>query len=204
MYRGVPTASKILRKKEKERDDHILFEKLKSIQNRKNAYSLKRKSSNDRQIMTKNNYYKKRRETEIKRENKILASKMLSIENKNNPNKSIKPKLRKNPNKSKTRKKPPRSLNIQKRRREMMRITMDNISLMNRIQSMKSFYNPREIGKHNYKHQKLLEMHCEYPVVLENMGTNGKFFTDEENERSSLVRKINYSLRIIFFNFFLR
>ena len=134
-------------------------------------------------MLIKNNYYKNQRDLEINRENRILAAKMMNLEiqtkykKKNSKRVPLKrKKIRTSKSKGRYH---PRSLNSQKRKKEMLRITMDNITLMNRIQSMKSFYNPKEISRHNKRHQKLLELHCEFPMVIEKKNMRGKFFSDE-------------------------
>ena len=57
-----------------------------------------------------------------------------------------------------------KSLNQESRKKELLRITMDNISLMHRINSMKSFYNQNDWKEHNYNHHKYLKLHCEFPM----------------------------------------
>ena len=69
-----------------------------------------------------------------------------------------------------------------------MRITMDNINLMKRISSMKSFYNSKDVYKMNYKHQELLEMHCEYPLVIEEKMESRK------NQKSTISSHKNQSV----------
>ena len=80
MDRRIPTCSKILRKREKERADELLVKKLMNIKNRNNKYHRRKKRGRPKSL-AKNQYYKKQREKEILLENRMLAQKMISIEN---------------------------------------------------------------------------------------------------------------------------
>lgn len=53
------------------------------------------------------------------------------------------------------------------RRRELEKISVDNLILMNRIESMKSVYGVDNYVNHNLKRREVLELRCEYPVVIE-------------------------------------
>lgn len=132
-------------------------------------------------MIQKNNYFKKQRHTEIIRENQILTNKLKKIDScsytqnfkANPPKKSKKTKF---------------SLNNEKRKKEMMRITIENISLMRRITSMKSFYNPRSMTINNSKHIELVELHCEYPLILEKKerGQDSKYNSSSVHPQSSV------------------
>lgn len=60
MDRRIPVCSKILRKREKERADLLLVQKLTNIKNRSNKY-FKGKSRGRNKSLAKNHYYKKQR-----------------------------------------------------------------------------------------------------------------------------------------------
>jgi hypothetical protein len=80
MDRGIPKCSKIISKKEKDRADQLLVQKLTDIKNRRNQFPKKLERGRPA-TLPKNHYYKKQRDHEIKLENTALARKMINIEN---------------------------------------------------------------------------------------------------------------------------
>lgn len=60
-----------------------------------------------------------------------------------------------------------KSLNCEKRKKEMLRISLDNLNLRDRILGMKSLYNQDQWRDHTRKHFHYLKIHCEYPVLIE-------------------------------------
>lgn len=58
------------------------------------------------------------------------------------------------------------SLNKQQRKQEILRITMANLNLMGRIQSIKGSIASKSDVR-IYQHQKMLNMISEYPVIIE-------------------------------------
>lgn len=94
------------------------------------------------------------RELEIRRENLILAKKIKHIGEEYKINvKAIKkkpvspPKLKKSKTLAGY-----KSLNCEKRKKEMLRITLDNLNLRDRILGMKSMYNQDQWRDHTRKH----------------------------------------------------
>lgn len=183
MDRAIPAPSKILQRKKKERDDFKLYKKLKAIKNSESVYNFRnRKQKSKTRLPRGLSYGKIQQNREIQRENRILAKKMIEIESK-----SSMPRL-KPPNTTTTKEKmskekknkPKTSLNKNKRKKEILKISMDNIKIMNRIQSMKSFYDTQKWKKDTELHQERLKMHCEYPVVVE------KIFKKEKLQKSQI------------------
>jgi len=85
MDRGIPVSSKILQQKKKERDDEILYNKLKRIQNGNSEYCYRKDVENKKTAASsskkKNNYIGNLKKLEVHRENQILAKKIKETEN---------------------------------------------------------------------------------------------------------------------------
>jgi len=60
-----------------------------------------------------------------------------------------------------------KSLNYEKRKKEMLRVTLDNMNLRERIITMKSNYKKQDWRDHVRKHFDYLKNICEYPVLIE-------------------------------------
>lgn len=83
MDRSIPVSNKLLQQLKKERDDELLFKKLKQIQNGRSEYSYRtsqKKTQIDNQ-KRKNNFLVEMRHKEVNRENTILAKKIKEAEN---------------------------------------------------------------------------------------------------------------------------
>jgi len=84
-----------------------------------------------------------------------------------------------------------RSLNSIKRRRELVKITKDNLNLLNRIQSKKSCYNVIKWEKEEAQRTKFLKYACDYPLLLRNRAQNisSSFNTDLPRIRSIDIQR---------------
>lgn len=83
MDRSIPVSNKLVQQIKKERDDELLFKKLKQIQNGRSEYSYRtsqKKPQIDNQ-KRKNNFLVEMRHKEVNRENTILAKKIKEAEN---------------------------------------------------------------------------------------------------------------------------
>lgn len=79
------------------------------------------------------------------------------------------------------------SLNKEKRKRELMKIAMENQALMQRIQTKKSFYNIKAWDRSREKTEKYLTNICEYPpsIIKPWLST----FYEKRNQIRTEVRK---------------
>lgn len=82
MDRAIPVSNKLLQQRQKERDDELLFKKLKKIQNGHSEYNFRAKMPNIPQSgpKRKNNFIADLRDKEVHRENTILANKIRNTE----------------------------------------------------------------------------------------------------------------------------
>lgn len=67
-----------------------------------------------------------------------------------------------------------KSLNIEKRRRELYKITIENQRILQRLQDRKPVYNVTRWDKQDQLRQKNLVNICEYPYQLRPGGVNSK------------------------------
>ena len=49
----------------------------------------------------------------------------------------------------------------------MLKIALDNVSMRNRILDSTPYYKVKDYKEHMTNHKHLLQMHCEYPLILE-------------------------------------
>ncbi|CAD8159883.1 unnamed protein product [Paramecium octaurelia] len=105
--------------------------------------------------------------TEIERENRILLEKIQNIMNNerkratSNWQNSNQPAANFNQSQSVHRR---QSLNKEKRKKELVRITIENERLMNRLVTKKPNYNTKVILKQTSKQQQLVQQIAEYPL----------------------------------------
>ncbi|TNV71071.1 hypothetical protein FGO68_gene7443 [Halteria grandinella] len=100
--------------------------------------------------------------TEIERENRLLLEKMTSIMKNGNMHNgrpaTVPPK---------TYSPPKKSLNNDKRKMAMMKITMENQLILKRLQKRQSYYNVDSWEEDYRKREKILKKMCEYPYILQ-------------------------------------
>lgn len=53
------------------------------------------------------------------------------------------------------------------RRRELEKISVENLYLKNKIENIKSIYGAENYLNHNLKRREVLELRCEYPIIIE-------------------------------------
>lgn len=61
---------------------------------------------------------------------------------------------------------PRRSLNRDARKRELMKITKENMQILKRLQDKKAYYDVNSWQKDEVKRKKVLANICEYPLVM--------------------------------------
>jgi E3 ubiquitin-protein ligase TRIP12 len=93
------------------------------------------------------------RYTEIERENRILLEKMTGIMNKGGLSSSLQP--------------PKRSLNRDQRKRDLLKITMENQAILKRLQDSTSNYNVYKWEDEEQRRKHMLQNICEYNYVLD-------------------------------------
>lgn len=54
-----------------------------------------------------------------------------------------------------------------KKKQELLKITLDNVSMRNRIVNTSAYYRLKDCKQHMSNHKHLLQMHCEFPLVIE-------------------------------------
>lgn len=75
------------------------------------------------------------------------------------------------------------------RKRELVKITIENQAIMQRIQQKKSAYNIRYWEKNREENEKLISNICEYPPSITKPRISTTFYT-RRNEVRTEVRKI--------------
>jgi hypothetical protein len=185
MDRAIPSINKILRKKQQDRDDEKLVSKLREIKKSHSSYNFR--VTDKVKIYKRHAYNDITRNLEIRRENQILAKKIKCIGDEYKHKKSETNLLRTATNTARQTlrntaknfhtpsaevsklglKNGFRSLNDGKRKREMLRITMDNLHLRDRIMGKTATYTQEDWMKHAKSHYDNLKMHCEFPVLIE-------------------------------------
>ena len=192
MFRGIQVMNKICAKKQKEKDDEKLVNQLRKIKKSTSNYNFRK--DDKVKIYKRNNFQDGVRVREIKHENLILAKKIKNI------GKDLKLSLPSSVKKAPRVNSPPKgpnasskpvtgnikSLNQESRKKELLRITMDNMNLMHRIKSMKSMYNQKDWKEHNMKHFGYFKIHCEYPIVMENEMAMLEEFNKNQNKSVTL------------------
>jgi len=178
MFREQPVASKICAKKWREESYRKHQEKLRTMKPRIDNKSPKEARHLYRNL--KKLQLEKERYEKMRRENQILLGKMTEILQKDpkvgpySVNNYKQSSLFKN-----------KSLNKEKRRRELMRITAENQALLKRIQQKQPFYNHLEWEEDRRRNEKYLKNICEYPYILTQLSpprkrVPKKFGYDEE------------------------
>ena len=216
MDRAIPSVNKILQKKQREKDDEKLVNQLRVIKKSQSSYNFrvkdkvkiyKRIAFNDVQktmeIRRENLILAKKikdmgeehfnlKKSRIKSTQNMRSTKLSNLHNLSPiisneclyqpPHKKTLTNINNIKVNSNT-----RSLNDERRKKELLRITMENLHIRDRIVSMKSTYNGQDWKEHAKKNYEYLSLHCEYPVAQE---TDIKNLYDAE-ERNSMFRTQN-------------
>ncbi|CAG9312223.1 unnamed protein product [Blepharisma stoltei] len=149
MHRAIPVSNKILSKKWDEHTNKVHHDKLKNIRSQVDSScpvtfgQLKRKPKKEQLVED--------RYTEIERENRILLEKMSQI-------------MQGKGSRSESRNK--KSLNQEKRRRDLVQITIENHAMLKRLQDKQPSYNVHRWEEERKQVEKRLLNICEYPYRL--------------------------------------
>jgi len=159
MHRAIPIGNKIVSKKERERNDDIHQRKLASMKS-----SLDRSAPQRFQHLSNNSKKEKQRESrfkEIQRENQMLLEKITTIM-------SSKKKSRSSPSlhRSGIDVKKEKTLNKEYRKQNLIRITMENQAILQRLQDRKSHYSRQKWFKDRATAEQYMKLSCQHQPVL--------------------------------------
>ncbi len=112
------------------------------------------------------------RYTEIERENRILLEKMTNIMQNKTLYGSAGNIMKK-------------SLNKEARKRELLKITMENQSILRRLQDKNSYYNVSKWENDEISRKRMLSNICEYPYLLEQMSITQSMHTSQTGHYNS-------------------
>lgn len=166
MDRGLMRGNKICAKREEQRRHDLHRDRIKKMKPQVNTDEPAVWAMDHVRINLKREQMLEERYSEIDRENRILLDKMSSImrENKTTPR-----SVGSTPREPVVVREPPKgpvSLNKDFRKKELIRITKENQSILKRIQQAQPIYNHVQWeGEHKKQHQ-YLQNCCEYPLVL--------------------------------------
>ena len=174
MDRSIPVSSKLVYQRKKERDDEILYNKLKNIQNGHSQYSYQMKekkvqagnsASHQNVLKKKNNFIVEMRKMDIERENHILSNKIKETEFRVG---GLTPGYKvKKPGDFKDKASTGSSVQQHKRKEQQNKIHIENIYHFHRIDNQKSSYRLENFNDHNLRRKEVLGLRCEYPVIIE-------------------------------------
>lgn len=178
MFRAIPVGSKIIHKKELKEEQMKHEKKLQEIKKSKSEYF----RINRPVTISKNNRYWRDRDNEIKLKNKLLAEKIDEIENPETHfilnvlfgYQTARKTFYVN---GKAPRKRTGSSDIKnssitqgfelKRKQKMLKETIENVNMLNRIKKVPAHYRVSDMRNHTLSHKQFLQMHCEYPLILE-------------------------------------
>lgn len=150
MYRSIPVSNKILKKKWDEHLQALHHEKLRTMKSSVDAgkpYTLGIIKGRAKKEQLQEDRYQ-----EIERENRLLLDKMTNI--------MQGPGHRSSPNFSK------KSLNKELRKRDLIKITLENQALLKRLTGKQPSYDTEKWEGERVETEKLLENICEFPYRL--------------------------------------
>ncbi len=167
MDRSIPVSNKLIVQRINERNRQIHLNKLNEVKpsiNRQPPPSFNHLKSNKK----KNQLYEAKL-TEIERENRILLEKLTNI--------------MKAPTKLSTLEKQPRSLNREIRKKELVKITIENQAILRRLKDQKSMYDHNSWLNERKKHETYLRNISEYPMSLYTATSKTPKSPSEDNVR---------------------
>lgn len=149
MHRAIPTSNKLLQKRWEERVQALHYERLRSVKSSVDAAAPQ--SLSVIKSRAKKEQLLEDRCLEIERENRMLLGKMTNIMN----NSSVKflPRMK-------------RSLNVSLRKRELIKITLENQALLKRLTEKQPCYHVGQWEGERVETEKLLDNICEFPYQL--------------------------------------
>ena len=191
MFRSIPVQNKIVNQKIQDRDRELHLQHLKNMKPSFNTRdNIKYISNNKKTIQLKEENL-----TKIEYENRLLLNKLTSI--------MKSPQLLRETRSSITSSPPnlgSRSLNKNFRKRQLVRITIENQMLFKRLQDKKSAYDAQELKKKSEVNHQYLKNICEYPLNANLAGKSqsflnkyGEFVMHEVTSLFILCNKHNFS-----------
>jgi len=165
MDRSIPVSNKLIFKRINERNRQIHLNKLSQIKS-----SINRQpplSFNHLKVNKKKNQLYETKLTEIERENRILLEKLTNI--------------MKAPAKLPAPEKHPRSLNRETRKKELVKITIENQAILKRLKEQKSMYDHNSWLNERKRHETYLKNISEYPMSIYTLTTKTPKSPSEED-----------------------
>lgn len=153
MDRGIPVGNKICAQREAKRRHELHWGRIKNMRSLTDTSEPQVLQMDHIRNNLKKEQMLEERYSEIDRENRILLKKMSDIMKQNTPRTMEAPPG-------------PQSLNRDFRKKELLRITKENQSILKRIQQAQPIYNHVEWECHHNKQQNYLRNCAEYPLVL--------------------------------------
>ncbi|KAM3127468.1 hypothetical protein pb186bvf_020448 [Paramecium bursaria] len=169
LFRG----NKICYQFERERMDNIHSRKLTDIQS-----SLKTQLDQPYGNQNKKHLIMEEKYTEIERENRILLEKIQHIMS------GDKRRVKSQQNK--------RTLNEQNRKRELLKISVENQFLLNRLKNPKVSYDTRHILRQTQKHQVLSQQISDFPTKKRSRSISKRQQSEESFKRNNTKKQILY------------
>ena len=167
MFRSIPVQNKIVTQKIQNRDHELHLEHLKNMRPSFNTrISVKYIGNNKKTIQLKEENL-----TKIEYENRLLLNKLSNIMK--SPQRETRSPIATIPLYTGS-----RSLNKDFRKRQLVRITIENQLIFKRLQDKKSGYAVQDLRKHSeVNHQYLMNI-CEYPLNINPTGKSQSSFGD--------------------------
>lgn len=153
MYRAIPEGNRLVCKRIRENDRRVHKQKIAGARAFTDTREPQVYGMNHLRVNMKREQMLEDRYSEIDRHNQILLSKMTEIIRQ--PTFSGLPDIR-----------GPASLNKDRRRKELVRITQENQSILRRIQEAQPVYNHVKWEESYRQSERYLRTACEYPLVL--------------------------------------
>ncbi|CDW81952.1 UNKNOWN [Stylonychia lemnae] len=191
MYRAIPTSNKLLQKKWADKEREIHLSKLREIKptveiREPSQYKHLKKKLKKTQMLED-------RYTEIERENRILLEKMTNIMQNNNKNASF-PLSAGSVNAIQTASTQSttqalglqkKSLNREARKRELLKITMENQAFLRRLQDKQPNYNVYRWEEEEQDRKKILKNICEYDYIIDQPGVQSQMQSQSQTNYNS-------------------
>ncbi|CAJ1394670.1 unnamed protein product [Effrenium voratum] len=155
MDKAIPCGSKICTKRIKAREQQLHRDRIRNMKSQVDTGMPTVAQLEHVKVNLKKEQMMEDRYTEIDRDNRILLKKMTEIMKQQNNFPPVEKKTT-----------GPTSLNKDSRRKELLRITRENQSILKRIQQAQPVYNHVEWEDQHRKNVTYLKNKCEFPVVL--------------------------------------
>jgi hypothetical protein len=175
MHRSIPTPNKLLQKKWTDINFEMHQQRIAHIKPVvRNTPPLKTHLGTSK---SKKERIAQDRVLSIERENAALVERMSTIMRSSSSTRSLATS-------------PTRSLNRDLRKRKLVQQTIENLSLLNRLQGQKSSYEAKKLEDNRRFHERMLRHICEYPYSLgRSSSTRGLTLTDFQGLRSKPTMK---------------